>query len=172
MHLASSPRVAFITESHCIGCTLCVPACPTGAIVGAAKFRHGVVEALCIGCGKCLPPCPVQCINMNEIAPAQAPLQARQPNGRFTPQAIQGLQRAVERISHHRRQKNMRTFKQISTAKPSAIPELSHDILAAATKARAASEQRYQAKGPLKTPKVLREKTKATQKVDASPKKP
>jgi len=59
------PRgVAVIDESWCIGCTLCVKACPTDAIVGASKFMHTVMETYCTGCGLCLPPCPVDCIDM------------------------------------------------------------------------------------------------------------
>ena len=59
------PRsVAVIDESWCIGCTLCVKACPTDAIVGASKFMHTVMEPYCTGCGLCLPPCPVDCIDM------------------------------------------------------------------------------------------------------------
>lgn len=57
------PR-ALIDESLCIGCTLCMQACPVDAIVGAAKQMHTVVEALCTGCDLCVPPCPVDCIAM------------------------------------------------------------------------------------------------------------
>jgi electron transport complex protein RnfB len=57
-------RVAFIDESRCVGCALCLPACPVDAIVGAARFVHTVIEAQCTGCQLCLPPCPVDCISM------------------------------------------------------------------------------------------------------------
>jgi electron transport complex protein RnfB len=58
------PRaVAYIDESLCIGCTLCIQACPVDAIVGAAKQMHTVV-ALCTGCDLCVAPCPVDCIVM------------------------------------------------------------------------------------------------------------
>ena len=56
--------VALIDESRCIGCTLCIDACPVDAIVGAAQLMHTVVEPWCIGCALCLPPCPVDCIAM------------------------------------------------------------------------------------------------------------
>jgi electron transport complex protein RnfB len=58
------PTVALIDESRCIGCTLCIEACPVDAIVGAAQLMHTVVEPWCIGCALCLPPCPVDCIAM------------------------------------------------------------------------------------------------------------
>jgi electron transport complex protein RnfB len=59
------PRpVAFIDENLCIGCTLCMQACPVDAIVGAAKQMHTIVAELCTGCDLCVPPCPVDCIAM------------------------------------------------------------------------------------------------------------
>ena len=59
------PRpVAFIDEALCIGCTLCIQACPVDAIVGAAKQMHTIVPSLCTGCDLCVAPCPVDCIAM------------------------------------------------------------------------------------------------------------
>jgi electron transport complex protein RnfB len=58
------PLVAVIDEKTCIGCTLCLPACPVDAIVGASQRMHTVIAAECTGCGLCLPPCPVDCIQM------------------------------------------------------------------------------------------------------------
>jgi len=59
------PRtVAVIDEEVCIGCTLCIQACPVDAIVGASKQMHTVIEEVCTGCDLCLPPCPVDCIDM------------------------------------------------------------------------------------------------------------
>lgn len=57
------PRsLAVIDEDWCIGCTLCLAACPTDAIVGANKFMHTVVAEHCTGCALCVPVCPVDCI--------------------------------------------------------------------------------------------------------------
>lgn len=56
--------VAVVDETHCIGCTLCIDACPVDAIVGAAKRMHTVLDALCTGCDLCVPRCPVDCIAM------------------------------------------------------------------------------------------------------------
>lgn len=64
------PRpVAFIDEAICIGCTLCIQACPVDAIVGAAKQMHTIVTDLCTGCDLCVAPCPVDCIAMIEVTP-------------------------------------------------------------------------------------------------------
>lgn len=65
---AEKPKsVAVIRENECIGCTLCIQACPVDAIVGAAKQMHTVIEDQCTGCELCLPPCPVECIDMVPI---------------------------------------------------------------------------------------------------------
>ena len=56
--------VARIDEDRCIGCYLCIEACPVDAIVGARQFLHTVLEDRCTGCGLCLPPCPVDCIEL------------------------------------------------------------------------------------------------------------
>jgi electron transport complex protein RnfB len=62
------PRpVAFIDEDLCIGCTLCIQACPVDAIVGAAKQMHTVLPSLCTGCDLCVAPCPVDCIVMYPV---------------------------------------------------------------------------------------------------------
>lgn len=62
------PRtVAFIDEDWCIGCTLCIDACPTDAIVGSNKLMHAVIEAYCTGCELCLPVCPVDCISLENV---------------------------------------------------------------------------------------------------------
>ena len=59
--------VAVIDEPACIGCTLCIQACPVDAIVGSAKLMHTIIEAECTGCELCLPPCPVDCIDLVEL---------------------------------------------------------------------------------------------------------
>ncbi len=56
--------VAVIDEAHCIGCTLCIRACPVDAIVGANKRMHTVLSDSCTGCDLCVAPCPVDCIEM------------------------------------------------------------------------------------------------------------
>ena len=59
--------VAFIDENTCIGCTLCIQACPVDAIVGAAKQMHTIIALECTGCELCIAPCPVDCISMLPI---------------------------------------------------------------------------------------------------------
>ena len=62
------PRpLAVIDEARCIGCTLCIQACPVDAIIGAPKQMHTVVLDLCTGCDLCVVPCPVDCIDMVEL---------------------------------------------------------------------------------------------------------
>ena len=61
---AQPPAVALIDEQRCIGCTLCIQACPVDVIAGAAKMMHTVIAQECTGCELCIPPCPVDCISM------------------------------------------------------------------------------------------------------------
>ena len=83
------PRcVAVIDEAWCIGCTLCLPVCPTDAILGTNKLMHTVVEPDCTGCELCIAACPVDCISLENVT------------GEFTgwaawsqPQADRALQR-------------------------------------------------------------------------------
>jgi len=83
------PRaVAVIDEAWCIGCTLCIDACPTDAILGSNKFMHTVIERYCTGCELCLPVCPVDCIDMENVTPGRSDWQAWSPA-----QAAQALAR-------------------------------------------------------------------------------
>jgi electron transport complex protein RnfB len=63
--------VAVIDEALCIGCTLCIQACPVDAIAGAAKHMHTVLPDLCTGCDLCVAPCPVDCIAMVSVTPGR-----------------------------------------------------------------------------------------------------
>jgi electron transport complex protein RnfB len=67
-HGVEGPRhVAIIDEAWCIGCTLCIKACPTDAILGANKLMHTVIEPWCTGCELCIPVCPVDCIQLENV---------------------------------------------------------------------------------------------------------
>lgn len=58
------PLLAVIDENWCIGCTLCIQACPVDCIIGSHKQMHTVIAAQCTGCELCLPACPVDCIRL------------------------------------------------------------------------------------------------------------
>ncbi len=91
-HGLEKPRqVAKITPELCIGCTLCVQACPVDAIVGAAKYMHTVLAEECTGCELCIAPCPVDCINMNELMPDDTPVPV------WTPSAAQSARQRHEK---------------------------------------------------------------------------
>jgi len=82
-------RLARIDEAWCIGCTLCMKACPVDCIVGGPKAMHTVIEALCTGCDLCLPVCPVDCIDMIDASggrtgwDAWSPAQAQEARSRY-----------------------------------------------------------------------------------------
>ncbi|MDB5869100.1 MAG: electron transport complex, RnfABCDGE type, subunit [Polaromonas sp.] len=72
VHGSEGPRaVAVIDEAWCIGCTLCIKACPTDAIFGSNKMMHTVMEAYCTGCELCVPTCPVDCISLENVSGAR-----------------------------------------------------------------------------------------------------
>ncbi|MEO7243808.1 MAG: electron transport complex subunit RsxB [Rubrivivax sp.] len=84
------PRaLAVIDEEWCIGCTLCIQACPVDCIVGAPKRMHTVIDALCTGCELCVPVCPVDCIAMPAVTGARtgwdawSPAQADEARARY-----------------------------------------------------------------------------------------
>ncbi|MDO9612891.1 MAG: electron transport complex subunit RsxB [Serpentinimonas sp.] len=107
-HGAEGPMtLAVIDEQWCIGCTLCLKACPTDAILGTHKRMHTVIEPYCTGCDLCLPVCPVDCIQMVPVAAsngdqsavtgwaAWSPAQAGQARQRYT-QRQQRLERYTQ----------------------------------------------------------------------------
>ena len=72
-----APRqLAVIDEAWCIGCTLCLKACPVDCIVGGPKGMHTVIESQCTGCELCLPACPVDCISLQPVTGARTGWQA------------------------------------------------------------------------------------------------
>lgn len=101
------PRtVAFIDEDWCIGCTLCIGACPTDAIIGSNKQMHTVIEEFCTGCELCLPVCPVDCILLESASDgatgwaAWSPALATMARDRY---AFRTVRRAREEAEHARR---------------------------------------------------------------------
>jgi len=75
--------VVYIDEQTCIGCTLCIQACPVDAILGAAKHMHTVIESECTGCDLCIPPCPVDCIYIKPVEQTLKTWKWHQPEGGY-----------------------------------------------------------------------------------------
>ncbi len=101
---AEAPRsVAYIDEDWCIGCTLCIEACPTDAIIGSNKRMHTVIERYCTGCELCLPVCPVDCIVLENATGAAtgwaawSPAQALLARKRY---ALRGVRRERTQSEH------------------------------------------------------------------------
>ena len=99
--------MAIIDEAWCIGCTLCIKACPTDAILGANKLMHTVIEPWCTGCELCIPVCPVDCIALENVTGEQTGWaawstdQAQTARTRFEARQLR-LQR--EEAAHQRQQ--------------------------------------------------------------------
>jgi Na+-translocating ferredoxin:NAD+ oxidoreductase subunit B len=94
--------VAVIDEDWCIGCTLCIKACPTDAIVGSNKHMHTVIEPYCTGCELCIPVCPVDCISLDIVSEdrsgwqAWSPEQAGLAKTRYNARTLRLAREAVE----------------------------------------------------------------------------
>lgn len=105
IHGREGPRqLAVIDENWCIGCTLCLDACPTDAIVGSNKLMHTVIEPYCTGCELCIPVCPVDCISLENITgehtgwAAWSPLQAGQARERYEFHSYRSTSRVGENL--------------------------------------------------------------------------
>jgi len=103
------PRlVAVINEADCIGCTKCLPPCPTDAILGSSKQMHTVITSECTGCELCIAPCPVDCISMKP-APEQAWTEenAKHSRQRYRAKNQRQAKQEAEKAERSARQKQM-----------------------------------------------------------------
>ena len=97
--------VARIVESECIGCTLCIQACPVDAILGAGTLMHTVIAQECTGCELCVDPCPVDCISLEPVGDAGAD---GFPAGWMTRRAPLARRRSIAREGRLARQRQAR----------------------------------------------------------------
>ncbi|MES2886637.1 MAG: electron transport complex subunit RsxB [Pseudomonadota bacterium] len=134
-HGQEAPRqVAVIDENWCIGCTLCIKACPVDSIVGAAKLMHTVVSSACTGCELCLPVCPVDCIGLVPVTGERTGWQAWDDKLAHT--ARERYQFRQER-AHHTEQDNQERLAAQAQLKRSASGQHTHlDNAALARKRR------------------------------------
>ncbi|VTU37114.1 Nitrogen fixation protein rnfB [Variovorax sp. PBS-H4] len=127
--------MAVIDEAWCIGCTLCLDACPTDAILGIHKRMHTVIESHCTGCELCIPVCPVDCITLEVATPGKRGWQAWSQA-----QADQ----ARSRYEAHCRRRQGKEDEPSAAAPPeAAAPDRKRAIVEAAlARARAAADSR------------------------------
>lgn len=139
-------QAARVEEPHCIGCTKCLPLCPTGALVGAPKGIHTVLNALCTGCGGCIAVCPAACITLVPVPASAVPLQTN-PTALLAATEAHTQRRATPPA-------NRATRSRAAVSAP-AVASLSADMAALAAAAREKSAAKYASKGPLRPPKAL-----------------
>ena len=149
---------AVIDEDVCIGCTLCIQACPVDAIIGANQLMHTVITAACTGCDLCLPPCPVDCITIEALPEAlpdwsQRRLESETLRARFEARELR-LQRDIDDKAKARELKKAAMIARAKSSDPSEGPRLpsgaAHDPVAAAL-ARVQAKRAADASG--ETPK-------------------
>jgi len=117
----TAPAVALIDETTCIGCALCLPACPVDAIVGARQLMHTIIAAECTGCGLCLPPCPVDCISIVTTGAAHDPALQRAVSGHLRERFLAHQQRLKVRSDKRRGRKTITSTMDATARKRAAL---------------------------------------------------
>ena len=133
------PRaLAVIDEAWCIGCTLCLDACPTDAILGIHKRMHTVIDAHCTGCELCIPVCPVDCISLEVATPGRSGWQAW---------SRAQADHARTRYEAHGKRREKRDEPSAAEAPEAAAPDRKRAVIEAAlARARAAAASRADGK--------------------------
>lgn len=130
-------QVAVIDENICIGCVMCIKACPTDAIVGAAKVMHTVIERDCTGCELCLEPCPVDCIDMvDQIQMPEPQWRWQDYSPQTTDRARQQTNAKIERDAKRKEAKSsMKKLKELN--KEAGSEKIKLDIAASIARVKA-----------------------------------
>ena len=141
---AEGPRLlAVIDPAQCIGCTLCIQACPVDAIAGVSKRMHTVIARWCTGCALCLPPCPVDCIRMEPLPDAALATQTGW-NAWTAAQSPEARQRYSRHLERHPRQLTQAAAAEQAQTEPPAASAPSADRKAALLQAALERARRRQ----------------------------
>jgi electron transport complex protein RnfB len=115
--------IARIVEEECIGCTLCIKACPFDAIIGASKHMHTVISHYCTGCKLCIPPCPVDCIKLDENVFFKTACQSSNKEQQSE------LKKGFAEFSRHNKTQHSKRLNNIKQAKQEAFERKKKELL-------------------------------------------
>ncbi len=139
-------QFALIDEVRCIGCALCIQACPVDAIIGRHKRMHTIFRQSCTGCKLCLPPCPVDCIILKTLPDTGS--RPRSPWPAFSLDEIRQARRhtvqRLRRLARHERSYKSRQLNRKKISGNAALNEQQHirtEIAAAVERVRKRKSQ-------------------------------